>query len=356
MNDKTIGADAADAAEAFRQIRERVGIKQSGLEALPCIETVLETACPALVAILRSNFIKTQIEIYKRGDHEANIQRALFMREVNAANLCLLFAGLLSAVVLVLASGGEAGLLNRLPWLAPLLGLATLALGATGAMFGFMARDQARTARWLARRGEAEIARLAVFRTIATGAAAAGDRDLALHGLAVITTHLLDDQRAWLGGRAADHRRSSERTSLWGGLATGRTSLWGGLATGLAFVGGSGAIILGATPGIAWLVLAGVVGAGLAAFAANREALRRDRANAERYEKAQVVLDKLAGRVDEIVVHVAGGEIQALAVFAETLTDQLAAEHTEWLEGTAQAETVLAKFDAQLAGLSKRDG
>jgi len=345
MNDKTIGADAADAAEAFRQIRERVGIKQSGLEALPCIETVLETACPALVAILRSNFIKTQIEIYKRGDREANIQRARFMREVNAANLCLLFAGLLSAVVLVLASGGEAGLLNRLPWLAPLLGLATLALGATGAMFGFMARDQARTARWLARRGEAEIARLAVFRTIATGAASAGDRDLALHGLAVITTHLLDDQRAWLGGRAADHRRSSERTSLWGGLATG-----------LAFVGGSGAIILGATPGIAWLVLAGVVGAGLAAFAANREALRRDRANAERYEKAQVVLDKLAGRVDEIVVHVAGGEIQALAVFAETLTDQLAAEHTEWLEGTAQAETVLAKFDAQLAGLSKRDG
>lgn len=148
-------------------------------------------------------------------------------------------------------------MLNRLPWLAPLLGLATLALGAAGAMFGFMARDQARTARWLTRRGETEMARLAMFRAIAAGAADPGDRGLALHGLAVLATNLLDDQRTWLGARAARHRRSSERTSLWGGLATG-----------LTFVGGSGAMIIGAAPTTVWVVLAGIVGAGLAGFAA----------------------------------------------------------------------------------------
>jgi hypothetical protein len=54
-------------------------------------------------------------------------------------------------------------LLETLPWD---WGILTLALGAAGTFFGYLARDQGRIGRWQARRGEAEIARLAVFTTI----------------------------------------------------------------------------------------------------------------------------------------------------------------------------------------------
>ena len=102
--------------------------------------------------------------------------------------------------------------------------------------------------------------------------------------------------------QAAKHRTSSERTNRWGGLATA-----------LAFVGGSGAVIASFEPGQSWMPLAGVVGAAIAAFALSREGLRRDRANADRYEKAAVALDQLAARLDEVAAEIAAGKLQGLA-------------------------------------------
>jgi hypothetical protein len=101
-----------------------------------------------------------------------------------------------------------------------------------------------------------------------------------------------------------------------------------------------------------WVVLAGLVGAAISAYATNRDALRRDRANADRYEKAQVALDVLAGRTDDVVARIAAGEPKALVAFTDAVTDLLATEHKQWLEGTAQAETSLGKLDAQLKQLT----
>jgi hypothetical protein len=161
-----------------------------------------------------------------------------------------------------------------------------------------------------------------------------------MYGLALVVTHLLNDQRSWMRGRAVRHRRSSEITSLLGGVAVA-----------LAFVGGSGAIVASQTKSAIWVVLAGTVGAALAAYAINREALLRDRANAERYEKAVVALDGLAERVEDIAGRVRAGEPQALVAFTDVVADQMSAEHKQWLEGTAQADAVLAKLDTQLRQL-----
>jgi hypothetical protein len=158
-----------------------------------------------------------------------------------------------------------------------------------------------------------------------------------MYGLAVVTGHLLDDQRAWLAKSAARHRRSSE----W-------TSIWGGVATALAFVGGSGAVIAGFNARTAWVAIAGVLGAALAAYAVNREALRRDRINADRYEKAQALLDGLAARTDAVATDIGAGKAEALVVFTEAIAEPLAAEHKEWLEGSAQTEAALAGLDSRL--------
>jgi hypothetical protein len=91
-----------------------------------------------------------------------------------------------------------------------------------------------------------------------------------------------------------------------------------------------------------------VIAAAVAAYATNREALRRDRPNADRYDKAQAVLDGLAGRVDGVAAQIVAGKPEALIAFMDALAEQMMTEHKQWLEGAAQAEGVLAKLDGQL--------
>lgn len=310
-----------------------------GMEALPEAAQLLRPVAPALADVIASSAVAAHADAYPRCDAEAKLQQKLLVREATAANLCLLLAGVLSGMVLV----GP----TLLPRLGPDitkqvtlgLGVATLALGALAAMFSYQAREGDRLRRWLTMRGTAEMARLATFRAIAQGAATSSP-EVAAAGLALIRCHLFQHQRDWLIGAAARHRRSSERTNLWGGLATA-----------LAFVGGSGAVIASADPDKSWLPLAGVIGAAFAAYALSREGLRRDRINADRYEKAAVALDQLAAKVDPVAAEIEAGQPTALTAFVDAVTVQLESEHKQWLDGVTQAESALAALDARLKEL-----
>jgi len=316
------------------------GSRASGIDAIATPPDQLAKDCPEITEILGSSAVRTSLETYKRRDAEAVRQQDHLMQEATRANLCLMGAGVLSGLVLLL--GAEKDALVKQGYAVDsiifALGLLTLALGAAGAYFQYVARDQGRISRWRAARGEAEIARLDVFTTVADKAAASSPK-VALYGLAMLIAHLVNDQRRWFGGRALRHRQSSEVTSKWGGLANA-----------LAFIGGSGAVIASQTQGSYWIVFAGVIGAAIAAYSSNRDALLRDRANADRYEKAQVALDGLAGRTDEVATQIAG-EPKALVAFAGAVTDLLSNEHKQWLDGTQQADALLEKLDAQLQQL-----
>ena len=325
------------------------GGRASGIDAIAKPPDQLTKDCPEIAEILGSSPVLTSLETYKRRDDEAVRQQDHLMQEATRANLCLMGAGVLSGLVLLLGAEKETLVKQGydIDHIIFALGLLTLALGAAGAYFQYVARDQGRISRWRAARGEAEIARLDVFTTLADKAAASGSPKVALYSLAMLIAHLVNDQRRWFGGRALLHRQSSEVTSKWGGLANA-----------LAFIGGSGAVIASQTQGSYWIVFAGVIGAAIAAYSANRDALLRDRANADRYEKAQVALDGLAGRTDEVAQQIAGepakqisGEPKALVAFTGAVTDLLSNEHKQWLDGTQQAEALLEKLDAQLQQL-----
>jgi hypothetical protein len=274
--------------------------KDSGLKAIPELIEPMGAACPTLASILGSSAVGVSLESYGRQDTESVRQQDLLKREAFQSNLCLLAAGVISGLVLAVSAGaldfvvspgtpGAGGTVKSVAVL--ILGLLTLALGALAAYFAYIARDQGRIARWQTCRGEAEAARLDVFTTISAKsveAAATAGLAVALYGLAVVVRHLLDDQRAWLGSSVVWHRTSSERTSQIGAIGSA-----------LAFIGGSGAIIASQTGGGAavWIVFAGVLGGAIGAYAANREALNRDRANAERYDKTRSAMDAIADRV-----------------------------------------------------------
>jgi hypothetical protein len=172
-------ATPASALPSFESCRAAVSAgAQSGIDALGALPAPLQQCCPELAGILRSSAVRTSFEIYTRQDAEAVRQQASLMQEATRADVCLMAAGVTSGLVLavaaVLPSGPE--------YVTPLgtinitlgLGIVTLALGAAGTFFGYLARDQGRISRWQARRGEAEIARLDVFTTIAGKAAEAG--------------------------------------------------------------------------------------------------------------------------------------------------------------------------------------
>jgi hypothetical protein len=333
------------------------GAQDTGLKAILELIQPMDRACPRLAKILRSAAIRTSLESYERQDAESVRQQALLKREAFWSNVCLLAAGVISGLILAVSAGALVSLALG-PLSATLadetvksrvilsLGLLTLALGAFAAYFAYVARDQGRIARWQTCRGEAEAARLNVFSTVASGAAAAG-KDVALFGFAVVVTHLLEDQRTWLGGRAKRHRESSEMTTRMGALASA-----------FAFIGGSGAVIASQTggSGAVWIVLVGIVGSAIGAFAANREAINRDRANAERYDKTRMALDAVAGRVDSIAAKIDAGQPEALNAFTKTIADLLSAENRQWLDGTAQANAAIDKLDEQLGQLGKPKG
>ena len=319
----------------------------TGLSVIAGLADFVRSRCPELATILKSSTVRTNLETYARQDKEAQRQRGELLQEAYWSNLSLLAAGVTSG--LILAVSAQAGAESPAPSsgspfvqsITLALGIVTLALGAFAAYFGYIARDQSRIARWQACRSDAEMARLNVFTTIAAKTAEAGE-PAALFGLAVVLRHLVDDQRIWLGVRASDHRKSSERTSQFGGLASA-----------LAFIGGSGAIIASQWQGAIWIVLAGILGAAIGAYASNRDALLLDRANADRYERTQVAVEAIAARADEVAGKIAGGAPTAVTEFTKAISDLLAAEHQQWLEGAAQAKTALEKLDGQLAQLGK---
>ena len=285
------------------------------------------------------------METLERLDTKSGILQRAFRRELTIANICLMVAGVLSGLVLVLVPilpgtrDVDPGQIDWWKWLPRLMGVATLALGAIAALHTYKAREGNRLQRWLSARSGAEIARSGVFMSIAERAAT-GSGELALAGLKLVNLGLLENQRAWFCKRAREHRRSSD----W-------TTSWGGLGTALAFVGGSGAVIASFEPSQTWIAVSGVIGAAVGAYAVNRESLRLDSANASGYEKAAAALDAIAARYDDVEAEVQAGRTDALRAFAAAITEQLSAEHKRWLEGSTQAETVLEKLDGQLQQL-----
>ena len=311
----------------------------TGMRALPRAAELVRPVAPGLADIMASSAVRSCADAYPRYSEEAARQQSLLMREATLANLCLLGAGVLSGLVLVgpNATALLGDVLTRRVTL--ILGVATLALGALAAIFSYRARESDRLRRWYTTRSQAELARLATFRALVASSAAAG-ADTAAAALALVWRHLFEDQRQWMVSRAARHRLSSERTNLWGGIASA-----------LAFVGGSGAVIASFEPGQSWITVAGVIGAAIAAYALGREGLRRDRANADRYEKSAVALDQLAGRLDEVVANTEAGRTDAMRAFVDEITAQLETEHKQWLDGATQAEAALARLDARLQAL-----
>ena len=74
--------------------------KSSGLKAIRELPALLKPECPELAEILRSAAIRTSLESFERQDAESIRQQTVLKQEAIWANLCLLAAGVISALIL----------------------------------------------------------------------------------------------------------------------------------------------------------------------------------------------------------------------------------------------------------------
>lgn len=304
----------------------------------------LEQRAPALAAALRRPQIETLAQRYERLDREAIDAQRRFKRATNHANAAVLTTTVLSALILT------AGLLsagNVRSVLLILLGLLALGAGAYASFWLYRVREGRLLDVWMSARARTEMTRLAYFRAIVeAGGEVSSGIPLDLLKLEYFRRYQLDVQIAYYGARRRDHGQSADRTLTLGGFAVAG----GGLAS-------AGAGLLGAyAPPVAALAVLGVVGTGLGAFAATREAINQDRRNAERYGRTLEALEMLRGRMEEVRKAVLGNNTKALSDFVDAVQDELSLEHRQWLEATEGGHAAIERLDRTLVELKAAAG
>ena len=202
---------------------------------------------------------------------------------------------------------------------------------------GQFVRGGDRLGRWRALRSEAELARGRKYAALARLAAAAAGPGPALEALEAVGEELLEHQRAFYERRARRHRTSAGVTSIWTGVALALSSLAGAAAV---------TVLVGLPT--QWLLVIGVIGAAVGAYAVDRENLQRDRGNAELYERTAERLGALAGGLDRVAAEVQGGTPQAVVVFTDLVVEELQAEHRRWVEVLNVTQEQLNRLDDRL--------
>ena len=275
----------------------------------------VNSAAPALAAVLRRSDVKAAAQEYEQKDADANQARREFMAAANYANASILVAGVCSTLLVVLGaffptlpsvSGAaadsarvaakDAGMPAAVlpapsapasPWLAWLVfGSLAFVMVVTGYFgLGWMTALGKRNLlesfkRW---RTEAEVARGQYFKLVtdleppADATADPSGIPLGLLQLEYFRRYQLDVQLEFFTRRGKDHEQEADRMvnlSIWSGVA----------ASFLSAVAG----VLGAavSPRLAVIAALGAIATAVSVYAATRESIQQARSNADRYKQA----------------------------------------------------------------------
>lgn len=318
-------------AELERQLKAELGalLEQDELRRL------LEH--PALVEVDRR---------YTEKDRVARDEKQRFVRFSGHASLSILIGTIAAALLVSSASlndpaggGGTGLLLGFVRWV---LVVATVGSGSY-ALFCLTFLNRAGLLRHFREaRSRAELERQSYFTKLA--ALAPSGSPAAPAALEVFRICQLEGQRLFFLDRIDSARRGYQRTVWLGSIAV----------VVVAFSGGGFGIAGVFEPRLLPLAGLGAIGAALATYASQREALNQDERTGERYGKTLDALSLLMERYAEVRRDVEAGAARVFSEFVGAVQEQLALEHREWIEDSEALEQAVAALDASLAKLRKQ--
>ena len=312
-------------------------------------ENLRDTAAP-LAAILESSKVSTEARRYERSDKEAVGFQNQYKTLVSRANFSVFLSSALSAFVLAANGLFPAEDNPRRVVAVVAFGVAAVVCAGLAKMWLTQAEGTQLFERWMESRAMAETMRLGYFRLVATmrpgmaGMPAKEGPPIELLQLEYFRRFQLDVQLGYYAGRGKQHVEASAGTVRLSGYAALATMLGSGLAAGF------GAVVIE----LASLAALGVVGAALASFAANREALSQDKRNAERYRRTLFSLEEINKDLDRVRRAAAAGDREMVAKFVDAVNDELSVEHRQWLKDIEEAskpvrelKQALEKFESK---------
>lgn len=299
---------------------------------------LFKTSQPALAGLLGDPKLIVLAQQYKRHDEVAVAAQKLFKSTMWRANLAVLVATVTGALMMATQIGTES-YSSIVSSFGAISGIAAIA----GSMWLFRAREGNLLESWMHSRAKAEGNRADYFKNLAD---MPGTPEQLLQQFDYCGAYQLDHQCAYFSKRAAESRKSGERTLRWGGYAVALSSFSG--------VGGS---VLGFSGNGNWLSVGAlsVIGGALGAFANAYESMNQDRRNAARYEAGLEALELIKSRSGETRLAVATGNADALKAFVAAVNEQLSLQTKQWLEAEQGVKSSMASLDAALKNPTSKD-
>ena len=286
------------------------------------------------------------VEIHRRyadKNRTAKAEKARFVRFSQRASLSILVGTVAAALLVSSASlsdpagGAESGqLLSIVRWL---LVVGTVGAGSY-ALFCLTFLNRAGLLQHFREaRSRAELERLSYFTKLAE--LAPSGSPAAPVALETFRLCQLEGQRLFFLDRIETARARYQRT-VWIGSISVVIVAFGGGGFGVAGV---------FEPRLLPLAGLGAIGAALATYSSQLEALNQDERTGTRYGKTVEALSKLMERFAEVRRGVRAGSPGVFSEFVAAVQEQLAVEHQEWVEDSKALDRAVEALDASLRKL-----
>lgn len=303
----------------------------------------LEAKAPDLARILSSSEVDTVAHQYEERDRRSIEAQKIFKENVSRINATVFISSLIGTVLMasaILGKNLDSVMFNI--WLI-FLGIISVVFGGLGKMWMSRVRGSRLLERWMEQRASAETYRLRFFELVIRPQEVTKDTSgilLSLLQLQYFVRYQLEVQIAYYLNRGKDHRSAADKTIRMAGMAMFLGSLGAGLGGVLGGVFKPDMVIIAAL---------GVVGASLASYAVNIEAVNQDRRNVERYGRTLETLQKLRERLDDVRKAMVASRHEVLEMFVASVHDQLSLEHRQWISAASDISQTLSKLEKALA-------
>jgi len=307
----------------------------------------LKAEAPELARLLSSSAIQAIMEDYNTYDQRAlKFQNEFFNWSGRARKA--IFITVCTSALLVATPGifsfvdGTVDIVTFERFFIGILMVISIVFGAIAAMSFNVLKTKKLLPRWMESRAYSEENRVEYFGLLSTTFPEGNlhsEEEQTLHKLEYFRRYQLNMQYAYYKSRANSHGAKADKSLTILAILMGGIILVNGIAGAFGTLLDPNWTIIAALA----LVLQGVV-----SLLSSKESIEQNEHNAERYERTRITLNKLRGKLSEVRLGIADGELRLLETFTKAVNDVLSLEHRQWITDLESKQSAVNQLEMQL--------